>query len=386
MTVAERQHDIRIEVEGKRLRPPISYSIDVDLLQPADAITITMPLDLQTWDACPLDAEYCVFIDDTPVVTGFVDQKLDNGDSFTVQGRDRTGRLVDESVPGAGLTIRNKLLSDVILELARPWYTAVSFSNAGDRRLRRGRGRKAWSSREPALTAAQWRAMGIRIDAGTSRQEALERILEPLQLLSWGAADGRTLVVARPHFRQAPQYAFHAHPERSNVTRLTVSASTQGRYRTIEVSGSGRPNGAKVPPVPPGQKRHKYVNRNKIGVATDDSDFRHPKRLFVVSEMRSVEEAQALADRTMRQGLAQARVATVSVPGHGQYVENSPHPTLYAVDTVAHVEKWIEAAPGDDTPSVLFRANMYVTRVTYRGDRSDESTELSLSPLDVELV
>lgn len=341
-----REHDIRIEVEGQPLRPPISYSIDVDLLQPADAISITMPLDRRTWDSCPLDGVYRVFIDDTPVVSGFVDSKLDNGDSFTIQGRDRTGRLVDESVPGAGLTIRDKLLSQAVLEIVRPWYSAVTFSNAADRRLRRGRGRKVHASREPALSAAQWRAIPRKIDAGTSRQEALERILGPLQLISWGAADGETLVVSRPHFRQAPQYSFIAHPARSNVKHLTFSASTQGRYRTIEVSGSGRPPGAPVPPTAPGQQRFKYVNRNKIGVATDDRDFLHDKRLFVISETRSTEEAQRLAERTIRQGMAQARTASVIVPGHGQCVEGSLHITLYTVDTVAHVEKWIEIAPG----------------------------------------
>jgi len=381
-----REHDIRIEVEGQQLRPPISYSIDVDLLQPADAMSITMPLDRRSWDSCPLDGQYRVFIDDTPVVSGFVDSKLDNGDSFTVQGRDRTGRLVDESVPGAGLTIRDKLLSQAVLEIVRPWYSAVTFSNAEDRRLRRGRGRKVHASREPALSAQQWRAVPRRIDAGTSRQEALERILEPLQLLSWGAADGETLVIARPHFRQAPQYSFIGHPERSNVKSLTLSASTQGRYRTIEVSGSGRPPGVPVAPVAPGQQRFKYVNRNRIGVATDDSDFLYDKRLFIISEMRSTDEAQHLAERTMRQGMAQARTASVIVPGHGQCVEGSPHTTLYTVDTVAHVEKWIETAPGDDTPTVLVRNNMYVTRVTYTGDRNNESTELALSPLDVELA
>ncbi|WP_428264798.1 phage baseplate assembly protein [Haliangium sp.] len=387
-----REHEVTFEVGGRAVRTPLSYSIDVDLLQPADAFTLAFPLDAHTWRCIPLDAEVQVAIDGVPVLNGFVDSLRDNGDgTFVAEGRDRSGRLVDESVPGAGFAVANKRLSEVVEDLVAPWYTGVTFSNAADRRLRRGRGKKSPAGKEPALTRQERLATAQRIEAGTTRWEALERFLRPLQLLAWSTADGRELVLARPQYDQAPQYELFETLAASNVKRMSLSKSVAGRYALLEVSGSGRPPGVPAPPfIPtfPGQKRPKYVARNRIGVARDGpaddgtgEDFIHPKRLFVVSEALSTAEAQLEAERALARGRVQARQLEVTVPGHGQWLDGASAPTLYAPDTVAIVRKEVEAAPGDDAPAVLVDASFYCTRVTYQGSRDDEQTTLGLVPL-----
>lgn len=395
--MTRREHRVTVEVGGRAVRTPLSYSLDVDLLQPADVFSLTYPLDAQTWHQIPLDAEVRIAIDDTPVMHGLVDGLRDLGDgTFTVEGRDRTGRLVDESVPGAGLRVANQDLSEVVKTLVEPWYRAVTFSNAADRTLRRGPGKKAQAGTEPALTRAQRLATAQRIEAGTSRWEALDRILRPLQLLAWGSADGETLVLARPQYQQAPQYQFFETPSASNVIRMSPSKSIASRYSQIEVSGSGRPPGIPAPPfIPtyPGQKRPKYVNKNRLGVVRDGpnedgtgDDFRHPKRLFVVSEALSVAEAQLEAERVLARGRVQARQVEVTAPGHGQWLDGASALTLYAPDTIASVRKEVERSPGDDTPTVLVDAAFYCTRVTYQGSRDDEFTTLALVPLNTLLT
>jgi prophage tail gpP-like protein len=286
----------------------------------------------------------------------------------------------------------------VILELVRPWFERVEFSNAKDRALRRGEGKQARAGREPALTAAQVRAMGQRIEAGTARWEGVERILRPLGLLAWGSADGKTLVVASPNYTQAPQYEFFETVQNgSNVTRLSLTKSTTSRYAQIVVSGSGRPLRVSAPTVqtPAGQQRAEEVRGNRVAMALDNPgskdgtglDFLHPKRLFLATEGLTIEEAQREAERALARGRARAREVEVTVPGHGVVLDGAHQTTLYAPDTVATVYKEIEAAPGDDTPQTIVDTNFYVTRVNYQGTREGgESTSLSLVPLESLLV
>lgn len=367
---------LQIEIEGRPLRTPIDYTVDVDLLQLADAITLTLPADAETWSSCPLDAEYRVSYDGVALVTGFIDARSTRGGTVTIQGRDRTGRLVDESLPGAGLRVGDKRLSTIILDIVRPWFDRVVFSNAADREARSGRGPRGRTASEPADFAERLRAIPKKFDAGTTRSEALRAVLEPHGLLAWSAGDGRTLIVTRPNYRQTPQYQFIDHRDQSNVISLELAETTRTLYQRIEVSGSGRADGD----LEAGE------DRNRIGVATSEI-LRHPKRLFVASEVKSQRAAEAMAGRLMRQGMAGFRAVQVVVPGHGQLHPGYLHETVYTVDTVAEIARYGPTSPTEDTPAALVYELMYVTRVTYRSDRtSGERTELSLVPLDVELL
>jgi prophage tail gpP-like protein len=381
----------RIKIDGRELRPPTDYSIDFDILEPADAFSMTLPLDAESVAVAALDAPFQVMVDDTVVISGLIDEAEETADgSLAIRGRDRVGRLVDESVPGAGMRLGQTTVEQAALRIVRPWFDRVEFSNAENRRLVRGRGRKTRSGREPALTAAQRRQIPRRIDAGAKRWEALMAILEPLRLLAWSRGDGKALVIAAPNYNQAPQYQLVEEFTRSNVTAMSRRRATADRYATIEVSGSGRPPGVPAPPwfpAYPGQKRPKYVNRGRVGIARDTTgDFRSDKRLFVISEAMSQGEAQELAARAMGQGLVNAEQISITVPEHGQRRPGTSIRTLYAPDTVARVRRQIERAPGDDAPTVLVSGDYLITRVSMTSSRGQgEQTQLSLSPLGVEL-
>jgi prophage tail gpP-like protein len=391
-----REHEVVFTVEGRRLRTPLSYSLDVDLLQPTDAISATFPLDLKTWEACPLDGIVEVAIDGVPVVTGFVQSKSDQGSgTFALECQDRCSRLVNESITGTQLRVAGRL-SDTVLRIVRPWFDTVLFSNAQDRQLRRGRGKLARASREPALTVQEALALNQTIGPGTKRWEALEQVTRPLQLLAWSSADGKALVLARPNYDQAPQYEFVETPSYSNVTAMTLQASVSGRYSMIETAGTGVPPGVSPPPriaTYAGEKPPRFVAQGTVAAAFDHDapdgtggDFRYRQRLFVPTNHVSASESQLEAIRTMARGKARARTIEVTAAGHGQVLEGASSATLYAPDTLATVRKEIETAPDDDTPAVLVDDVFYVTRVSFRGGRDDETTTLSLVPVGTLLV
>lgn len=425
---------LHIVIEGRRLRPPSEYSVDIDMLEPADSFTMTLPLDKRTVDIARTDAECQIFNGQTPILTGYiVDAEETSDDQLIVSGLDTVGKLVAESVPGAGMRLGSVKVSGAVKRIVSPWFDVVEFSNATNRRLTRGRGRKALAADDqiaaadrlleatrsvqeaqrllaareellanrrrlqriaavhPGLTAAQRRQIPRRIDAGTKRWEALMAILEPQRLLAWSRGDGKGLVVASPQYSQAPQYRLVETVARSNVLSIRRRRSIGGRYQEIEVSGSGRPPGVPLPsfaPAFPGQARPKHVSRTRIGVATDTTgDFLRQKRLFVVSEALSQEEAQELAERMMGQGLINAEQIDVTMPGHGETRRGTSLETLYTFDTVASVRREIEAAPGDDTPTTLINGNYFVTRVGFEASRGrGETTRLSMSPIGARIT
>lgn len=382
---------IDIEVDGKALRPAVDYSLDLDMLEPTDAFSATLPLDKVTVERTPLDAPFQVYVDGARVLSGWLGQSEETEDGrLILHGMDKAARLAAESVPGAGMSLGQTTLAAAVQRIVAPWFSAVEFSNAENRRLVRGGGSKARSGREPGLTSAQRRQIPRRIEAGAKRWEALMSLLEPLRLLAWSRGDGQALVIAAPNYNQAPQYYFSEELASSNVMSMGRRRSIDDRYSVIEVSGSGRPAGIPAPPffpAYPGQPRPKYVNRGRIGVARDTTgDFQREKRLFVVSEALSQGEAQELAGRMLGQGLVNAEEITVEVPGHGQERPGTSIRTLYAFDTIAHVRRVVEAAPGDDSPAVLFDRDYYVTRINMTSDRSrGEVTRLTLSPVGAAL-
>jgi prophage tail gpP-like protein len=383
-------HDVRVVVDGQRLSRLISYDVDVDRMQPADSWRVELPRTAADLRSAALDAPMRVEIDGIPVISGYVGEVSLSRETITVSGRSRCGRLVDESIPGAGYNVGATLMTEAVRNLAAPWFERVIVSNAADRRLRLGRGVKAATGREPGLTFAQFRAVPRHIDGGTTRWQAIESIIRPLRLIAWSTADGTALVVASPNYTQEPQYDFYETIAASNVLAVTWSDSLEQRYAVVEVSGSGRPLYVPAPPfIPqyPGHQRPKPINRSRIGVVRDGPNddgtgaaFRFPKRLFVVSEALSMQEAQAEAARTYAQQLATARTLSVTAPGHGQVRPGARQPTIFAPDTIARVRIEAEASVTDRRAETLMAESMYVVRCSYRGDRRQEQTELSMVP------
>ncbi len=380
------EYDVRIAVAGITLRRPLDYHVEVDLLEPADAFSFVLPLDKQTWHRAEPDSEVVIFIaaagTETAILSGFIDDRKDRGDGrFEVSGRDRTGRLVQESVPGAGLRVGGQLLGDVAHQIVAPWYPKIIFDNARNRRLVRGRGPQSRAGKEPALTAKQAKTIPRRIAAGTPRWSALQRFLSPLELLAWGQADGEALVIARPHYEQEAQYEFFetlAGP--TNVLHMGYGESVADRFASIETGGTGRRTSTRE-----GAANRAGIARNGPNPDGTGEDFQHPKRLFVPTEARSAAEAQREAERILAERDAGGRVCSIRARGHGQTRPGASRPVIFAPDTVCRARKEVEKSPTDGRPAALFDSKWYVTAVTYSGSRTEQQSEITLVPTGTRL-
>ena len=351
-------HTATLEVQGVEIRMASSYSVDIDLLQPADGFQLTVPLDARTVSLIPLDAEFDFRIDGQPIVTGFVDRLDETADNqLQVAGRCRTGRLVDESVDGAGFSIaRGTRLADAVKRVVGQWYGRIEFRGA----------LQGW---DPGSQSLPHR---VKCAAGMVRMEALDRILEPLRLIAWPEGDSvggtSTLVIGQPDYRQAPAFNFVYGGHISNVVTMRRTRSTESRYATYEVGGTSGTG-------------------NRLGVARDESgDFLRAKRLYIPREPDSDMTADERARRIMAQANASGYELHVTAAGHGQYRPGASTATIFQPDAIARCVRQVRASAIDDTLVTLYDHPAYITRVTYSADESGARTSLSLVPLHTELV
>ena len=96
------KHTIRVVCDGQQVTGWQSYSVNVDMLQPADSFSLSMPFSRAAWEILATDAEIAIHVDSARVLTGYVGQREKSpgeGTFLRIQGRDKTGRLVDESSP-----------------------------------------------------------------------------------------------------------------------------------------------------------------------------------------------------------------------------------------------------------------------------------------------
>lgn len=123
----ERKHQISIVCDGKKIPHWESYRIETSMITPADAFTLKRPWSADVWNAIPRDARVRVLIDSVVVLDGFVDRrhKSTKDGTMEVAGRDRSGRLVQESAPSANY--EGLKLSEAIRRLADPWFEKVTF-------------------------------------------------------------------------------------------------------------------------------------------------------------------------------------------------------------------------------------------------------------------
>lgn len=370
--VGARQHDISLIVDGVQIRDWLTYDITVDMLSPADHFTMRMAFVREVWDLCRGDRPIKVLIDDVVILTGFIDERLVPEDDEVVEilGRDKGGRLVDESAPSlnfAGLT-----MLALIEKVSDPWFPRVSLSNARNRRVIRGRGRKAKAA-DQALKINTSKKIGTRIEPGQTRWQVVETLCSQADALAWSAGDGSELIVGQPNYDQEPQYRFFmpaADSKRtgeSTVLGMGVRERTADSYSRVIVVGSGTGTavnyGAQV------ASRYAEAKDNTATPEGDGTTFSAPKRLIVVRSVSSIGEAKELAVREMARRNAHAKAITVRAPGHGQVLAGT-EPTIFVPDTIASVEDERTGTNG----------NYLITSCTYRSARTGEETLITLVP------
>lgn len=396
-------HEVNVIAARRRVPGWKEYTVSVDLLQPADQFTMTVQFTRDAWDLLRPDQEVAVFIDTTRILTGFIDERFKTSDpgggtNIEVTGRDKTGRLVDESAPlfrFGGLRIKE--LAEKIVGIgvdADPLFERVVLVNTRNRSLLRdARARKARVIREPLVSQSsqafrfgadvprtasalrpvavapridpgifQGRAAPKKVAPGSSRWTVLESFIREARLIAWSTADGRELFVGLPNYEQEAQYYFFEagtdsdNRDQTNA-KLTVRHTVAERYSKITAVGAARGTRSNY---------GRNVTKNR-GVARDNPatadgsglGFLRRKALIITDDsIKNPRDALERAEREMLERDANALEVIADVPGHSQ-VYAGETPTVYAVDTIARVED-------EDTG---LRGDMYVTAVEFTRSR-----------------
>lgn len=372
-------HEISLVIDGQQVKGWESYEIDTTMLEPANHFVVRLPFDRKAWDVCRTDRPVKILIDDTTVMSGLIDERSvpEDGEAIEVVGRSRVGRLVNESMPGVDFTDAD--LATLITKAASPWFTTVTASNFRNRRVLRGRGKKARAS-DQALVLHTKKSVGTHIQPGMTRWQVIEDLCAQAGYLAWESGDGTELVVGQPDYNQEIQWRFFMpatgskRTSESTVLGMGVHESTADRYSRIIVVGSGRGTDANYGAAV--SSRYAEVKNNTATPDGDGLDFSAPKRLIKQNPINSIEEAQELANREMSRRDFHRQTLTVRAPGHGQ-VNAGLFTTLFTYDTLASCE--------DERTGV--KGTYYVVGCTYRSDRKGgEETVLKLIPKGTRLV
>ena len=366
-----REHAISVVIGGREIRGWTSYDISISMIDPVDRFTLELPFDREAWDLCKPDRPIRVLIDSVVVVDGFLDEREipDSSETLRISGRDRCGRMVQESAPGIDFTGLDLLT--LVGRLAAPYFDVVTLSNARNRQVLRGKGKKARAGNEPVFVTTAKKGGGRRIEPGQTRWQVIEDLCHQAEILCWSAGDGRELILGKPNYDQAVQFRFFQpranspRPELSNVLGLGIKESVGDRYSEIIVVGSGGGTTA----------NYGTAVAQRAGRAVDDRDFSLPKRLVLEKSVSSSAEAQAYAEREMNLRNSKGRTVTIRVPLHGQILGGQSY-TIFAPDLLCSIE--------DERIGMI--ETWLIVGCTYRSSRTGgEETTLDLVPRGQEL-
>lgn len=371
------QHEISVIVDGVQIREWLTYDITTSMTTPADMFSMSIAFDRRVWDLCRRDRPIKVLIDEVTILTGFIGGRdlSEDGETIEIHGRDRAGRLVDESAPT--LSFAGQTMKDLIERVAEPWFTKVVFSNARNRRITRGRGKKARASDDPVALFARKKA-AARIEPGQTRWQVIQTLCEQAGALAWSSCDGSELIIGQPNYDQEPQYRFFApasgsaRTDEATVLGLAVSESSEDSYSRIIVVGSGA--GTAVNYGAAAAARLGEVRDNPATVDGEGLVFSAPKRLIVVRSVSSIAEARELAKQEKARRDARSQTLRARCAGHGQVIAGL-EPTVFVPDTIASVE--------DERTGIVGR--FMVTSCQYRSARDGEETIMTIVPSRTEL-
>jgi len=331
-------HVIDAIVEGQRITDFISGNIESSIITPCDSFVLRMPASVQASNAFRRGAKIAIRADGTTLIRGFIGKRHYSSRTgvLEIRGRDICGRLADESAPAidyTGMTIER-----AIAKLLSPWFPPPALSNAKNRRLRRGKGKRIASPTEPVVTINVKVPRSGKVHPGQSRMDLIHEILSRAKLVGYSSSDGTEFIIGKPNQSQSPQYSFiyaEGDPD-SNVKDLQFTEDDEERYSEYLCAGAG------------GQGELNY-GKNVVdnrGVVFDNPfnridgtgrDFIHPKRLFLPEKaFDSYGDAQRVAENEQARRDYHRHIATAEMASFGQDLGTS-QPTLFAPDTVARV-------------------------------------------------
>lgn len=363
----------------------IEYEITSSLIQPGDTFTLRRPFQPDTWDLLRRDSRIRVLIDGIQILDGLLDarHKRTRENTIEVSGRDRSGRLIQESAPS--ISYQGLEMTEAIKRLATPWFTKVELSDARNRKLRTGKGRKVPTGNEPIVIRSSTPGAG-KVQPGQSRWSVIEEIVSQAGLLCWSTADGRELIVGRPNYQQAAQFFVRvARPGTGTETTckdLQWSEDNGDRYSVIAVVGAGGGSAQDYGAAASSRRAMVFDNNDRGPWSLADGtgrDFIYPKRLLMPERnFDSNHDAQEIAEREQARRDFRRTVVTATMPMHGQFIGTGAV-TIFAPNTIAAVcDEEFEPTRSED---------MLIYQCSYRGSRTDgESTVIEMVPRGTEIV
>lgn len=365
---------------------PLTYDIDLDMLELADTFSLHFRFTRELWNWSAPDNPIVLELNGRPICTGLLDDgKKKNGKGGTfidITGRDKGGRLVDSAAPMINFTGLG------ILDLARKMVTAiggfdlfpeVTLQNAKNRRLMAG-GRGARTSGEPPIRTGVDKN-DRRVRPGQTRAQVLEDWLEEAGLLGFSSADGKQFFVGRPNYDQEPQFSLFLPAPGSrraaegNVLEADNGESAGERYSRIIVIGSGAGNAKNF--AENVQRRGVWKqgpNPDGTGAA-----FVVPKDLIIVDD--NIHSQAAANARAAREGALRESTAidlTVLVAGHSQAMGPAAARSNYVPDTLVRYEDEEIDASGNPR-------EFLITRCQYSGSKMGKTTRLTMVPKGTDL-
>lgn len=334
-------HVITAIVNAQQVSGWTSGSIESSMITPADSFVLRMPFSLSAWLTLRRDAHITIKADGVTMLDGFIDRRVRSAKAgiLEVHGRDRVGRLVDESAPAnnyTGMTIKQ-----AIERLASPWFNGdLQISNADNRRLRRGKGKRVAATTEPVVTINIRVPRKGKVHPGETRWQIIHEIVSRAGLIAYSSSDGKTLFVGQANTDQIPQYLFTvAAPgstTRTTVKDLVITEDDGDRFSLYMTGGVG------------GQSDVNYGTNvvAKNGVAFDNPlnridgtgrDFLFPKRMYLPERsFEDFHDAARVATLEKNRRDMKRHVISVHAATFGQNLGSSS-PTLFAPDTVARI-------------------------------------------------
>lgn len=367
-------HVISMVAAGKEVTGFLDYRIAQSMNDDPGTFAFKVPLTDESWEATEPDLPMQIRVDGTPVLTGFIEASPSGeGETIDVSGCCRLGRLRKDYMPGVNFAGLN--VEQFATLIASPLFKRATLSNARNRSIVRGKGKKARAGNEPVKLKPK---AGTRIEPGTTRGALLDDLCEQSRLCCFSSGDGNELILTRPNYHQEPQFRFfRARPSsprfsQKNVIDIIIPRSTEHRFSRVIVVGSGQGTDANF-----GKRvgtRYGEAKDNPDTVGGEGRAFTAPKTVLLQRSVSSSKEAEELAVAELSARDAEADTIVVHAKGHGQVLNGRV--TLFALDTMCVVEDEITGRIGE----------YLITALEFTGNRTDGArSELTLVPGDSEL-
>lgn len=369
------QHRVSIIIGGTQVDGWTDYDVSSSLIDAVDHFTLRRPFDSDVYRLCVPDALVTVRIDNVPIITGYIDDREKDTDKHTstmmIMGRDKAGRLVQESAPEIGYDGLD--LVTVVTRLASPWFTAVELSGARDRIIRLGRkGRKAAAGNEALIVKVKKKTW--QHEPGQARWKIISDLCSEAGYMVRSSADGKTLIIGKVNYTQGIQFLISNPTSQSfaqaTALKMNFKESVADRYSLIMAIGSGRGD---IANYGASTVSRRDIVRNGPGIDGTGVDFIYPKRLILAERsLVNNEEAHQYAQLNMDRRDFHKLVLTATMAGHGQ-ITGGGAASLYTCDTLARVI--------DGEQDLAVDAAFVIFSCRYHSSRSEgETTELQLVP------